>query len=84
MEEILTIIIADDNELIANIMKSNIEKEDKYRVIGIAKDQFHPVDVDRSKQNQIGIGEMQVMHEAVGGDKRSSDRDCHHEEAKAI
>ena len=39
MEEILTIIIADDNELIANIMKSNIEKEDKYRVIGIAKDE---------------------------------------------
>lgn len=37
MIDILNIIIADDNSILANMMKALIEKDDRYKIVGIAR-----------------------------------------------
>ena len=37
MIDILNIIIADDNSILANMMKALIEKDERYKIVGIAR-----------------------------------------------
>ena len=39
MNEVLKIIIADDNQIAVDMIKRKIEENEKYKVIGIAKDE---------------------------------------------
>ena len=45
MKEILKIVIADDNENIVNAMKEKIEKNERYKVIGIANDENEEINL---------------------------------------
>ena len=38
MDEVLKIVIADDNEVLVDMMKKWIEKNERYQVIGMARD----------------------------------------------
>lgn len=39
MNDVLKIVIADDNQIAVDMMKNRIEENDRYKVVGVAKDE---------------------------------------------
>ena len=54
MEEKITIVISDDNEAITNFMKSYIENNNKYEIVGISSDAKTEIElIDKFKPNVV-------------------------------
>lgn len=54
MEDILKIVIADDNKLIVNMIKGQIEKDKRCKVVGIANDEENEIFlIDTLKPNLV-------------------------------
>ena len=68
MDEILKIIIADDNLALVDFMKASIEKDTRFKVVGIATNDKEEIDlIEREKPNVV-ITDLKRNNEYTGID----------------
>ena len=68
MNEILKIIIADDNLALVDFMKASIEKDTRFKVVGIATNDKEEIDlIEREKPNVV-ITDLKRNNEYTGID----------------
>lgn len=68
MIDILNIIIADDNLILANLMKTLIEKNEKYRIVGIAKNEEEEIKLIDSLKPDLVITDLKKNGKWTGFD----------------
>ncbi len=68
MKEILKIVIADDNENIVNAMKEKIEKNERYKVIGIANDENEEINLINKLRPNLVITDLKKKNNWCGLD----------------
>lgn len=66
MEEIVTILIADDNWAIIDFIKSYIEKDDRYKIIGICCDAEEQIKMIDKLKPDIVITDIKKNNEFIG------------------
>ena len=68
MNEILKIIIADDNLALVDFMKASIEKDTRFKVVGIATNDKEEIDLIEREKPNIVITDLKRNNEYTGID----------------
>lgn len=68
MEEVIKILIADDNKAIVEIMRGKIEKDKRYKVIGIAYDVEKEIEIIENLKPDVVITDIRKKNEWSGLD----------------
>ncbi len=58
MEEILTILVADDNTYMANLIAIAIKNDTRFKIVGIAKDEKEEIDLIKEIKPNIVISDL--------------------------
>ena len=68
MNEVLKIIIADDNQIAVDMIKRKIEENEKYKVIGIAKDEEEEIKLIKDIKPNLVITDIRKKNGWTGLD----------------
>ena len=66
MEEILKVIIADDNLALVDFMKSSIEKDTRFKVVGIAKNDEEEIELIEKEKPNVDITDLKRNDQYTG------------------
>lgn len=66
MEEILKVIIADDNLALVDFMKSSIEKDTRFKVIGIATNDEEEIELIEKEKPNVVITDLKRNDQYTG------------------
>ena len=79
MEDILTIVIADDNKPIAEMIKKTIEENKRYKIVGIANDEENEMFlIDTLKPNLV-ITDLKKKNDWTGLNIIEKYKNCEYE-----
>ena len=66
MEEILKVIIADDNLALVDFMKSSIEKDTRFKVVGIATNDEEEIELIEKEKPNVVITDLKRNDQYTG------------------